>query len=115
MLTLSRLAGVSSRIFGNSQHEEALQRNMAEWNLANFRLVQEEDSNQAMPAGSAAVDPSTSPISSRSGLLGKPASPYLSDVPAGVDSHNLSRFAPSFSRDHTHLQFMRIENRGLDM
>jgi hypothetical protein len=115
VLTMSRLAGVSSRIFGSLQHEELLQRNMAEWNHANLRMVQDVDGLHAMAAASPAVNPSTGPQSSGSLQPGGAASPYLSDVPSGVDSHDIARFAPSFSRDHTQLQFMRIANHGIDM
>jgi hypothetical protein len=86
VLTMSRLAGVSSRIFGSLQHEELLQRNMAEWNHANLRMVQDVDGLHAMAAASPAVNPSTGPQSSGSLQPGGAASPYLSDVPSGVDS-----------------------------
>jgi hypothetical protein len=115
VVTLARLAGVSSRIFGSPQHDEILERNMAEWNHAHLPVFQDYDSGNEAAATPARAPPRpSSPIASRS-LLPSSASPYLSDVPDGVTSADLARFAPSFSRDNTRLQFMRIASHGLKM
>ena len=114
VVTMARLAGVSSRIFGSQQHEEVLERNMIEWNHANLRLLQDDSGDRSKPA-SPAVDPSASPPSSRSPRPSSSASPYLTDVPVGIHASDLTRFAPSFSCDHSRLQFMPIANQGLQM
>jgi hypothetical protein len=108
VITMARLAGVCGRIFGSPQHDELLERNMAEWNHANLLIVQGDGADEAYAADIPALHPST-PASLSS------ASPYLSDVPVGISTSSLTRFAPSFSCDNTRLQYMRIANAGLKM
>lgn len=121
VLTMARLAGVSSRIFGSAQHDEVLERNMGEWNhandaAANPRAFQDDDDGpEAAALASPAPPLARSPVASRSSLPPSSASPYLSDVPVGIKANDVTRFAPSFSRDNTRLQFMRIADHGLKM
>jgi hypothetical protein len=118
---MARLAGVSSRIFGSAQHDEVLERNMGEWNhandaAANPRAFQDDDDGpEAAALASPAPPLARSPVASRSSLPPSSASPYLSDVPVGIKANDVTRFAPSFSRDNTRLQFMRIADHGLKM
>jgi hypothetical protein len=110
---MARLAGVSGRIFGSFRHDEVLERNLSEWNHANLRVVQVGDGgSEATAPVSPAAPPSSSSLSS---LHSSVASPYLSDLPVGIDPNDITRFTPSFSRDNTRLQFMRIANQGLKM
>jgi hypothetical protein len=105
---MARLAGVCGRIFGSPQHDDMLERNMAEWNHANLHLVQDDGVDETFAPDNSALH-SSSPASRSS------ASPYLSDVPVGISTSSLTRFAPSFSCDNTRLQYMRIADAGLKM